>query len=935
MIINHNISALNTYNRLMLNNTGISKSLEKLSSGMRINRAADDAAGLAISEKMRTQIRGLEQAQRNAQDGISLIQTAEGALSETHSILQRMRELAIQAANDTYTSTDRQYIQAEIDQLTAEIDRISSSTQFNGKNLLDGSTAALVSTDKLTTKVFMRDGLRVLDQFGQKSAGGGNYRLDITATGGASQVQKSDIFKIKHATAIEVNAISNDTYCNGRMSQIGLTVASGTAGASNDTAARLELTFDFGGGCSYTVCQVGLQGVDASDLAALINANTSLAAKITADGTTTANQLCINSRIAGQDFILTAKITGVSADTGTAGTFEFGAGSGIDSETVIGTSASATANTKTGSYADGTLAVTGWTTRQATQNITSVSLCSDMKTGSYIIDTQRATNAAVSTTIGSFYGLTGCQMATGISAAVPTTGMNISTIFIIDSVCTTDGTAMVSFKSHGLYSSGCNLDDVSWTQTCITFSVTDEVVNLGANYGTVTLNVNTSVNNVRACDIMVVNTTAVRAGGNQSAIVLKCSDDNGVSGTAFQTFSIDVARADNNCVDLKFFQVDTLTGEYNDATLKVNTGTFMMTKSDAAKFSVTKTTVTDASTIGCIAGLCTKLYDVDKFWDANGNFILETPQTIKLVQGDGKTVNISITGADTFESLRDKLNEAIGTGLGQTAIVGCENADKFVSFVTDPCVYGPEAVQGTFVIRSAIAGRDGEINFVGDDNVISALSLMTIQKATGNTYSVDVIEAHYGCVVASSVTVADNNLVGVVHKNVDVQFASNSGLVTCWDESTKSFVMTGGESNYCSTFIHLADRTMVFQIGANQKQDVGAAIGNMSKYSLGVDNVQVTTNALANEAIGKIDKAISIVSAQRATLGALQNRLDHSINSLATTTENLTAAESRIRDVDMAKEMMNYTKFNILNQAATAMLAQANQLPQTVLQLLK
>ena len=147
--------------------------------------------------------------------------------------------------------------------------------------------------------------------------------------------------------------------------------------------------------------------------------------------------------------------------------------------------------------------------------------------------------------------------------------------------------------------------------------------------------------------------------------------------------------------------------------------------------------------------------------------------------------------------------------------------------------------------------------------------------------------------------------------------------------------MLGGVDHWCSTFIHLADRTMVFQIGANQKQDVGAAIGNMNVNALGLENVQVTTNSLANDAIGKIDAAISRVSAQRATLGALQNRLDHSINSLATTTENLTAAESRIRDVDMAKEMMNFTKFNILNQAATAMLAQANQLPQTVLQLLK
>ena len=929
MIINHNISALNTYSRLMLNNTGISKSLEKLSSGMRINRAADDAAGLAISEKMRSQIRGMEQAQRNAQDGISLIQTAEGALSETHSILQRMRELAVQAANDTYTSTDRQNIQAEIDQLTAEIDRISSSTQFNGKNLLDGSTAALVSTDKLSTKVFMRDGLRVLDQFGQKSAGGGNYRLDITATGGSGQVQKSDIFKIKHAASREVNAVINDTYCNGRMADISLAVAAGTG--ADDAAASLELTFDFGGGCVYTVCQVGLNGVASDDIATLINSNTALAAKITADGTTTLDTLCIEARTAGVDFSMTAKVVSTSI-AGTDGTFEFGAASGLDTTTVD--TCTLTGTTKTGAFAADTASVTGWTLRSSTENVTSVALCSDMKTGTYIIDTLRCTNAATSTTVGSFYGATGCQMAT-ITSAAATAGMNISTVFVIDSVCTSDGTAMVSFKSHGLYSSGCNIDDVTWTQTCLTFSATDETVNLGANFGTVTLNVNTSVNNVKACDILVVNTKAAAAAQQQSTITLKCSDDNGVSGTAFQAFAVDVARMDNNCIDLKFFQVDTLKGTFSDASLKLNTGTFIMDKTDAAKFSVTKTTVTDSSTIGCIAGLNTKLYDVDKFWDSNGNFILETPQTISLVQGDGKKIDFSITGADTFETLRDKLNTAIGTGLGQTAIVGEENADKFVSFVTSPCSMGLEAVQGTFVIRSAIAGKDGEINFVGDDNVISALSLMTIQKAIGNTYNVDVTEAHYGCVVASDVTVADNNLVGIVHQNVDVQFASNSGLVTCWDATTNSFVMTGGADNYCSTFIHLADRTMVFQIGANQKQDVGAAIGNMSKASLGVDNVQVTTNALANEAIGKIDKAIGLVSSQRATLGALQNRLDHSINSLATTTENLTAAESRIRDVDMAKEMMNFTKFNILNQAATAMLAQANQLPQTVLQLLK
>ena len=339
--------------------------------------------------------------------------------------------------------------------------------------------------------------------------------------------------------------------------------------------------------------------------------------------------------------------------------------------------------------------------------------------------------------------------------------------------------------------------------------------------------------------------------------------------------------------------------------------------------------------IGDVARLDTKLYDVDKFWDANGNFILETPQTISLVQGDGKKTSITITGADTFASVRDKLNNAIAEGLGQADLVGTGNVDKFVSFVETPATTGLETVKGTFVIRSAIAGKNGELNLVGDDNVIAALSLSTIQKSAVNTYTVDVTEAHYGCIVAEDVQIADNNLIGVVHKNVDVQFAANTGLEAKWNETTKSFDLLGGVDHWCSTFIHLADRTMVFQIGANQKQDVGAAIGNMNVNALGLENVQVTTNSLANDAIGKIDAAISRVSAQRATLGALQNRLDHSINSLATTTENLTAAESRIRDVDMAKEMMNFTKFNILNQAATAMLAQANQLPQTVLQLLK
>ena len=139
MIINHNMNALNAHRNMNVNNNNAGKSMEKLSSGLRINRAGDDAAGLAISEKMRGQIRGLEQSSRNAADGISMIQTAEGALNETTNILQRMRELAVQAGNDTNTTSDREEIQKEIDALTEEIDRIANNTEFNTQKLLNGN----------------------------------------------------------------------------------------------------------------------------------------------------------------------------------------------------------------------------------------------------------------------------------------------------------------------------------------------------------------------------------------------------------------------------------------------------------------------------------------------------------------------------------------------------------------------------------------------------------------------------------------------------------------------------------------------------------------------------------------------------------------------------------------------------------------------------
>ena len=149
MVVKHNLQAMNSNRMLKVNSATIAKSTEKLSSGYRINRAADDAAGLSISEKMRRQIRGLDQAATNAQDGISMVQTAEGALNEVTDMMQRMNELAVQAANGTYTTTQKQYIADEINQLTSEINRIATTTKFNDQVLLTGKFSGTTNAMKL------------------------------------------------------------------------------------------------------------------------------------------------------------------------------------------------------------------------------------------------------------------------------------------------------------------------------------------------------------------------------------------------------------------------------------------------------------------------------------------------------------------------------------------------------------------------------------------------------------------------------------------------------------------------------------------------------------------------------------------------------------------------------------------------------------------
>ena len=205
MVVQHNLTAMNSNRQLGITTGAQAKSAEKLSSGYRINRAGDDAAGLSISEKMRSQIRGLNKASDNAADGISLIQTAEGALNETHSILQRMNELATQAANDTNTSVDRNAIKAEIDQLTEEIDRIQSTTQFNTMNLLDG-------TFKGNLQIGALNGHTMKVSIGSMSAnkiGVSGLTVSSNATAGASMKKIQDAIEKVSDQRSKLGAIQN------------------------------------------------------------------------------------------------------------------------------------------------------------------------------------------------------------------------------------------------------------------------------------------------------------------------------------------------------------------------------------------------------------------------------------------------------------------------------------------------------------------------------------------------------------------------------------------------------------------------------------------------------------------------------------------------------------------------------------------------------
>ena len=1013
MRINHNLPTINSNNQLNRSTVRLTKSLQRLASGLRINQAADDAAGLAISEKMRSQLRGLKQASRNAQDGISLLQTADGALHETHSILQRMRELAVQAANDTYTANDRQEIQKELSQLTQEIDRIANTTEFNKKKLLDGSASVLASSNKLQTELIVRGGLA-----GEE----GNYKLEITARPGDTQVQKSNIFKLKHGTKLKPENELKD----GNEESISIDPATGITTLSQSGLKSGSYTLD--------VFQVDLQsytGRDKAWLAGTYQQNTANGSGLLEIAETAVQRLSLNGPN-GPNASLAFEVTGVSATSNeitvkvisheyqTDGTWQRVSQEGVTLRT-NGSNQSADLlignlrlnrnafllsdrdHFSTGDkfllnissanqYGDDSLQLRGknynmeWRFKDGAMdnqtdrdlnffqletstgelreakvtfsstvlgeavsasnfvggpNLTGVSGDGWINSMNYTLTAKRTGFPPVkgNASVDYRYNQKGENGWVSAALANPFEYYNASALFEIIGIDGNQVKVAVSmwFKNHTggpCPYSGMQIVTLTAGTTTFTGSISEHGgynISLG------------SADQLTIGDKFIVNSSCIAGSPDDMQVTLSGQRDTETGAAAasdYVNFSWLMYFSYSTFWHMYYFTMDESNGQVYDhrigflGTANAVDQTVSWQTGDQAGVAIQiadGAAIQIADQLSSLPTLSSKLYDIDKFWDANGNFLLDEPQSLQIQQGNGAKTSIMLYSTDSIQDVVDKLNEAVGTGLGQNSLISDAH---FASFVTDTAASGHETVEGTFVIRSAVSGKEGELHFIGSEALLNALGLTTIQSATENKFTVEVTDAHSGKVIADGETISGNVLPGKIDENVDIQFDPNAGIKVAWNDDDCEFMLTGGRANKYTTFVHLADNTVFLQIGANEKQGISVGIGRMDALGLGVNDILVTDRSSAGNSITKIDRAIGRVSLQRSLLGAVQNRLEHTVNNLNVAFENLTAAESRIRDADIAREILAYTRWSILSQVGTVMLAQTSKQPQMVMQLL-
>ncbi|MDE7314904.1 MAG: flagellin, partial [Mucispirillum sp.] len=337
---------------------------------------------------------------------------------------------------------------------------------------------------------------------------------------------------------------------------------------------------------------------------------------------------------------------------------------------------------------------------------------------------------------------------------------------------------------------------------------------------------------------------------------------------------------------------------------------------------------------GDVASKYTKLSQLDQFTNADGRMVLDNTQEISIYAGNGKTAKVTLEGSDTIADLENKLTAALVEQLGMGADATNPNATEInsnlVKFVETQGT-GDRAVKGTFVIQGAVLGDDSNLTFVGDEGVLNALGVTQIQAAQDSALNVRVTDAHTGEFIGED-TVTDGRLRNIIQGvDIDIKPESAANISFDADTNTMKFLAKGDPT---VAYLHIKDNSTRAAIGANEGQTLDISIGRLDTKSMGIDGITVATFDDAQKAITKLDMALEQISKARATAGAQMNRLEYTINNLNTTRENMVAAESRIRDLDIAVASTDLAAQQVVLQSATAMLAQANQIPSYAMQLL-
>jgi flagellin len=893
----NNLTAFKAQEQLRITGDALSKSLSHLSSGERIQSAADDPSGLAISERLRTQIRGLSRASANAQDGKSMLQTAEGSLGEDSSILQRMRELAVQAANGVLTASDRQELQREVDQLKGELDRIGKNTEFNTKKLLDGSATGLWSSNSASLSAIITGA--VTDR---------NYKLDVSADVGTNQVLKTDIMRIADGK-IGVTDDGAPAQVKFNLADVtGTGSASLTLGVGSDT-----ITVSFTGG------QFSTAALQAEYIVNAINADSSNDGRVEAAVGPDSGDILIRATATGS----TGDTYTIKWDTATAG----GA--------VTTWAAGALTHTFTGSSGVALSTFSGVEGGSGNTDSTVVNRIYDpagLAEGAYNVTALDNTlHGAISEAgylLGAFQGPTSDAYLSSIG------NLSLSqNHYVIAEVIGEGASGTVDLRVS--WDQGQNWQSLNnYTNGDVITSGTDTFSMTFAGSGN--LKVGDKFLIGLQNDVAAANDMVRLEGPAGSFTNLQTPSTSGILRDDYQYVNpglwVDTAAADasNTNGHILTTAVMDSSGNVSFGQVTMDFGTFAATSQATQNVTI--------NGAGGVAGADTKLQDVDRFYDNNGNFILGSGgKWIDMYDGNGNKASIFIEGSDTLREVAGKLAEAIGrdvttqgwTGLNMGEVKDDSGDSKNANFVQSASG-GDEAVAGTIVIRSSKTGLDGRLFFSADEDLMKALSLATIQEATNGSLTVDVSDAHTGDKVGSDTT-GDYTLHNVI-TGLEVKFDPTAGVTAAWDATAGKITFTAADQSY---FLHVVQNSTNFQIGANEGQMMSAYIGQMDTKALGVDSALVVNQDTATEAITMVDDAIQKVSSERARLGAYLNRLDHTINNLAVQEENQTAAESTIRDLNMAKAISEMTQQQILQQVSTAMLAQANALPQSILTLLR